>query len=148
MTQTLENAASEVVNILKNVNGIQNVPLNPPAVKGYATFGLVYPESGNFVATPTGTRRGLHNIGIYVLTTDIDPARATARLKPLVDSVPAPLIAEVSYDSGGNVGGRFNGSIETFEEVQYNWLPLTDYGGVPVLGIHFIMTNVKLMVNL
>jgi hypothetical protein len=148
MTQALDPCITEVVNILRNVDGIKNVPLNPPALVNYDTFAIVYPSSGNFVATPTGTRRGLHNIAIDVLTKDLDIARSIARLRPLIDSVPLLLIAQVSFDSNGNVGQQFNNTIETFEEVTYNWIPLTDYGGVPVVGLHFAMTNAKVMVNL
>lgn len=148
MAQSLDTCITAVVGILRNVSGIDNVPLNPPSVMSYATFGLVYPSSGNFVATPTGTRRGLHTIAIDVLTKDTDIARAIARLRPLIDSVPAPLIAEVSYASNGAVGGQFSNTIETFEEVTYTWIPLTDYAGIPVVGLHFAMTNAKVMVNL
>lgn len=148
MAQSLDACITAVVEILRNVSGIDNVPLNPPSVVSYATFGLVYPSSGNFVATPTGTRRGLHNISIDVLTKDTDIARSIARLRPLIDSVPIPLIAQVSYDSNGTVGAQFNSTIETFEEVTYAWIPLTDYAGVPVVGLHFVMTNAKVMVNL
>ena len=148
MTQGLDNVITEIVGILRNVSGIDSVPLNPPSVVSYATFGLVYPSSGNIVATPTGSRRSLHNIAIDVLTKDIDIARSIATLRPLIDLVPIPLIAQVSYDSAGNVGAQFNHTIETFEEITYNWIPLTDYAGIPVLGLHFMMTNAKVLVNL
>ena|SRR5258706_10132232 len=148
MTQALDNVITQIVTILREVNGIDSVPLNPPNIVSYPTFGLVYPSSGNIVATPTGTRRSLHNIAIDVLTKELDIARSIGRLRPLIDSVPIPLIAQVSYDSGGNPGGQFNNTIETFEEITYNWIPLTDYGGVPVVGLHFMMTNAKIMVNL
>jgi hypothetical protein len=148
MAQSLDTCITAIVGILRNVSGIDNVPLNPPSVMSYSTFGLVYPSSGNLVATPTGTRRGLHNIAIDVLTKDTDIARAIGRLRPLIDSVPSPLIAEVSYASNGTPGGQFSNTIETFEEVTYAWIPLTDYAGIPVVGLHFVMTNAKVMVNL
>jgi hypothetical protein len=143
MPEALETCISEIVSVIRGVSGIQNVPLNPPSVMSYATFGLVYPSSGTFGIGPIGTNRGLHSIAIDILTKDVDIARSMAKLKPLVDPVANALIAEVSVG-----GDQFNNSISTFGSLSYNWIPLTDYGGVPVLGWHFLMNDVKILVNL
>ena len=58
MTEPVDNACNEIVAILRNVSGIQNVPINPPSVMSYSTFGLVYPFTGIFEAAPTGTKEG------------------------------------------------------------------------------------------
>jgi hypothetical protein len=143
MPGALETCISEVVAVVRGVSGIQNVPLNPPSVMSYSTFGLVYPSSGTFGIGPIGTRRGLHSVAIDILTKDVDIARSMATLKPMVDSLANALIAEVSIG-----GDQFNNSIETFGSLTYNWIPLTDYGGVPVVGWHFLMNDVKILVNL
>ena len=140
-----------IVPVLRTVSPFTHsnqVPLNPPNTVGYSTFAIVYPFSGNIDIGPTGTRKSLHNIAVDVLTKDLDLARATAGIKPLVDSVPLALIREVSYDSDGDPGGRFLGTIETFGRISYSWIPQTDYNGVPVVGYHFVMENVKILVNL
>src|SRR5512146_1775403 len=85
MTEALESVCSEVVNVLRTVDGIDQVPLNPTSVQSYTTFGLVYPNSGTTEATPTGTRRSMHVIAIDLLSKNIDIARAMATLKPFVD---------------------------------------------------------------
>ncbi len=151
MTQALENAISEVVNVLRTVSPFDQpnqVPVNPPSMMSYTTFAITYPYTGRIDIGPTGTRRALHNIAIDVLTKDTDLARSMERLKPLVDTVPDALIREVSFDSDGDPGGLFNQSISTFGAFTYNWIPLTDYGGVPVIGYHLMMEDVKILVNL
>lgn len=150
MSQPAESAISEIVNVLRTVDGIKNVPLNPPTVMSYDTFGLVYPSTGRFTTgAPSGTKRGLHNIAIDVLTTNIDMARTFARMKPFIDTVSMALAREISYDSNGNPGDQFNNTIETFDDLDYSWVPVgTDYGGVQVTGLHFIMTDVKILVPL
>src|SRR5690349_18989596 len=120
--QALEFVCSEVVNVLRTVDGIDQVPLNPTSVQSCTTFGLVYPNSGTTEATPTGTRRSMHVIAIDLLTKNIDIARAMAQLKPFVDTVSLACLQQVSYDSDGNPGSQFNGSMETFGSISYSWL--------------------------
>lgn len=148
--QAVEKAVREVVNVLRTVSPFtqpNQVPINPTSVQSYSTFAITYPFSGSFDASPVGTRKGLHNIAIDALTKEIDIARATATMKPLIDTIPTALIQEVSYDSDGNPGDCFNASINTFARVSYSWLQ-SDYGGVPVIGYHFLMEDVKIITNL
>src|SRR5574339_958952 len=126
MTQALENACEKIVGVLRNVSGIQNVPLNPPSVMSYSTFGLVYPYTGAINVGPIGSRKALHNISIDILSKDVDIARTIKALKQLIDTVSDALLSEVS-----DGGSQFTGSIETFARLTYSWIPLTDYGGVP-----------------
>lgn len=148
MTEPFEGAINRIIVALRTVSGIENIPLNPPSVMSYATFGLVYPSTGTFDASPTGTKKGLHNLSIDILSKDIDKARVIEKIKPFVDSISIALIRQVSYDSDGNPGQRFNNTISTFESVTYSFIPEADYGGVPVTGYHFQMNNVKLLTSL
>ena len=149
MTEAADNAITEIVNVLRTVNGIKNVPLNPGSVMSYATFGLVYPFNGSYaMGAPTGTKRGLHNIAIDVLTKNTDFARCIAEMKPYIDTVSMAFGRQISYDAAGNPGPQFNGTIETFSTLDYSWVPISDFGGVPVIGLHFVMNQVKILVNL
>ena len=148
MTEALEKCCSEIVTVLRNTGSFGQVPLNPPTTISYSEFALVYPFSGSSKITDTGTRMFLHNIAIDVLTKDTDLARAIAKVKPFIDIVSRACEIEVSYDSDGNPGSQFNQSINTFDEFTYNQIPLTDYGGVLVLGYHCMMNNVKIRTNL
>jgi len=141
MAEAAESAISEIINVLRTVSGIENVPLNPPSVMSYATFGLVYPFSGSY-------KRGMHNIAIDILTKEIDIARSIERMKPLIDTVSMAFGREISYDSDGSPGDQFNNTIETFSTLDYSWIPQTDYAGIQVIGLHFVMNNTKILVNL
>lgn len=149
MTEPTEGVIAEIINALREVEGIDNVPLNPGSVMSYPTFGLVYPGNGTFVAgAPTGTKRGLHNISVDVLTKNIDFARCIREMKPYIDTVSMRFTREVSYDSDGTPGGQFNKTMETFSDITYAWVPMSDYGGVAVIGLHFSLNNVKILTNL
>jgi hypothetical protein len=149
MAVDIDEAITQIVTVLRTVSGIENVPLNPPSLMSYSTFGLVYPFSGTYtMGAPTGVKEGLHNIAIDILTTDTDFAKALARLRPLIGSVSLRLGREISYDSNGNPGQQFSNSIDTFSELTYSWMPVTDFGGVPVVGLHFVMNDTKIQVDL
>lgn len=148
MTQPIESAINQICIVLRTVTGMENVPLNPPSVMSYSTFGLVYPSTGTIDASPTGSKKSLHNLAIDILTKDMDKAKTIERIKPFVDSVPVALIRQVSYDTNSNPGQRFGNTIQTFESVTYSFIPEADYGGVPVCGYHFSMNNTKILVNL
>jgi len=144
-----EGVISNLVTVLRTVQGIDNVPLNPLSVMSYTTFGLVYPFTGNFnFGSPAGTKRGLHNIAIDILTKDIDIARTFSKMKPFIDTVALKLGRQVSYDSDGNPGQRFNNTIDAFDGLDYSWIPSSDYGGVLVTGLHFVMSGVKILTSL
>jgi hypothetical protein len=83
-----------------------------------------------------------------VLTRETDIARNISKLKPLIDTVALKLGRQVSYDSDGNPGQRFNNSIDAISGLDYSWIPLSDYGGIPVTGIHFVMNDVKILTSL
>lgn len=142
MAEAIETAVEEIVNVLRTVSGLRNVPINPPETMSYEVFAVVYPFSGTFDIGPIGTRKGLHQISVDILTKRIDIAKSIAILKPLLDTVSYALISQVS--TGGSI---FNNSIDTYSSLTYNWLS-TDYAGVPVVGYHMTMIDVKIMVNL
>lgn len=147
MTQPLENACNEIVAVLRNTGAFGQVPLNPPSMMSYSEFALVYPYSGNLEITDTGTRRALHNVAIDILSKNTDLARAMTIIRPFVDIVSHALEVEVSYDSDSNPGGLFNQSINTFARFTYSFLQ-SDFGGVPVIGYHCFMEDVKIRTNL
>lgn len=148
MTEPLDNACNKIVDVLRTVSGVGQIPYNPTSVQSYSLFGLVYPSDGNFLVNPLGTKKGLHNIAIDFLTKEIDPARAMANIKPYIDLVAVKLIRQVSYDSDDNPGGQFSGSIQTFASLSYNYLANVEYGGIPVTGYHFSMNEVKILSEL
>ena len=151
MTQPIDNCINKIVEVLLTVSPFTNskqVPVNPPSMMSYSTFAITHPISGSIDIGPTATRKTIFNIAIDVLSKDIDLARTLQALKPLLDTIPNALIREVSYDSDGNPGDMFSNSVSTFNRVSFSEIPLTDYGGVPVIGYRFTMEDVKILVNL
>lgn len=147
MTEALESAVNQIVTVLSGVSGLKEVPVNPPEGISLDTYAVVYPQSGVVNVGPTGSRKTLHVIAVDVLTRRTDLARDFAIVKPLIDTVSDALLRQVSYDSDGNAGGLFNNTIQTFSSLSYSWIT-SDYGGVPVVGYHFLMNDVKILVNL
>lgn len=142
MSEALESAVEQIVTVLRSVSGLKNVPINPPEGMSYDTFAVVYPLSGTINIGPVGSRKALHVIAVDVLTRRTDLARNIATVKPFIDTVSDALISEVS------VGGTlFGNTINTFGSLSYSWLT-SDYGGVAVAGYHFMMNDVKILVNL
>src|SRR5678815_191969 len=141
-TQALDNAINEIVTVLRAVDGLQSVPFNPTEQMSYSTFGIVYPFSGTFNIGPIGTRKGLHSIAVDILTKRTDIAKNFQTLRPLIDLVSYAILYQMS--DGSRI---FNQSIDTFNELTYQWTS-SDYGGVPIVGYHFLMTDVKILVNI
>lgn len=142
MAEALETAVEEIVSVLRTANIVRNVPINPPENMNYETFILVYPFSGNIDIAPIGARKALHSIAVDVLVKRTDIAKNFATLKTLIDPVSNTLLAQVS--TGGTI---FNNSISTFASLTYSWTS-SDYAGIPVVGYHFLMIDVKILVNL
>lgn len=142
MTEALESAVTAIVGVLANVTGLRQVPINPPETMNAETFAIVYPQSGQIDIGPIGSRKALHVIAVDVLTKRTDLARNIATVKPFIDTVSNALIGEVS------VGGTlFSNTINTFGSLSYSWVS-SDYAGVAVVGYHFMMNDVKILVNL
>lgn len=147
MTEALDNACTKIAQVLSNVSGLKNVPINPPETMSYDTFAIVYPNDGVYDLAPVGTRKGLHNIAIDVLTKRMDLARDLARLKPLIDLVAHSISLQFSYDGSGNVGQRFGDSLQTASNIVYSIVE-KDYGGVPIIGYHMTMNGSKILTEL
>jgi hypothetical protein len=142
MTEALDNACTKIAQTLANVAGLKSVPINPPETMSYDTFAVVYPSSGVYNIGPVGTRKGLHNIAVDILTRRVDLARDLARLKPLIDLVANAISQEFSYG-----GDRFDNSLQTMEQIPYSYIE-RDYAGVSVIGYHMSIDNAKILTNL
>jgi hypothetical protein len=143
LTQEILNACAAVAAVVDNVSGINKVPSVPMENINEYPFALVYPANGNINIGPVGTRKSLNNIHIDLLTVRRDINLDLTLMIPFIDSVSAALNAEISYD-----GDRFSGTVQTFENILYEFLPFYPYAGPEMIGYRFIMENVKILVNL
>lgn len=136
MTQNIEDVCSAVVVILKTVTALKQVPIDPPDTVNVDTFAVVYAGSGMITNGVVGTKKSLHNIVIDALTKRTDLARDLARVKPLIDLIKTPLLADPTL----------GGTAQTFESISYE-LVNTDYASVPVIGYKFTLNNVKILAD-
>lgn len=136
MTQPIEATCTAVVNILKAITALKQVPVDPPDTVNVDTFAVVYPGSGNITNGVVGTKKSLHNIVVDILTKRTDLARDMARVKALIDPVKTALLADPTLTS----------TAQTFESLSYE-LTNTDYASVPVIGYKFTINNVKILAD-
>jgi hypothetical protein len=133
MTQTFDNALTQVTTVLKTVSGIEKVAINPPETANNDLMIITYAELGVVHNSPVGQRDG--DIAILLLRRRIDLATDFSVLRPFIDTIPTALKAEV--DPGGN---RFNNSIQVFTNTQWKYETL-DYAGVQWACYHYTMRD-------
>ena len=142
MTQAFEDALTQIAIVVSSVNGIHQAPAHPTETFNDFPFAAIYLTTGNLGVGAIGTRKSLYNIAIDVLTRRINLPDDLALLNPFLDTIPEALLAEVS----GN-GNRFESTISTFDEITMQFIPMTKYAEVEMIGYRFIMNNVKILVN-
>jgi hypothetical protein len=143
MAEALDTACLAIAAVVRNVPGIRQTHGYPPDSVNAFPVVVVYPGSGTYNAGPVGTRMGLHDITIDLL---IPAQQATldrdfVTLVPLVDTIPAALLAEVSGDNAG----RFGNTIDTFGRIEYTFLPSVQYAADPLRGYRFVIRQVKIL---
>ncbi len=137
MTEPLQNLCIEIETVLDGIASIRKVKASNTAAGWPVAF--AFPASGTFDAGPIGTRKGLHDISIWVLTPKGDITRDNDILRPLVDEVPAAMLAQMTEN-----GARFNGALSTFGGVRYQALSV-QYAGVDCRGYEFVLQQCKIL---
>lgn len=143
MTQPIEGAITAIAAVVSTVTGVVGAPTYPPDNITYSPFALTYVANAHLDAGPIGTRRDFLSISIDLLVPMRKLDQDMEVLEPLIDPMLTALIGEVS-----GTGGRFSGSISTFESVELSFIPNVDYAGIPMRGYRFMMNKVKILVNL
>lgn len=140
---TLTTAITAIAASVASVSGIARAPSNPMENINEYPFALIYLLEGVVNDGPIATRKSLTSIAIDLLTVRRDVNLDMAILTPFLDTVPTALLTEMSYN-----GDRFSNTIETFEQIRIEFMPLYPYAGVDMIGYRFIMENVKILINL
>jgi hypothetical protein len=142
MTDKINLACVQIAAVVRSVSNIRQVHDYAPDNPNAYPMAIVYPGSGKFDNYAIGTQRSLSDITIDVL----EPMqmqslpRFMAAFTPLVDSVPAALLAEMAAN-----GSRFGATLETFDRIDYSFLPRIDYAADPMRGYRFVMRGVKIL---
>lgn len=142
MANEFVRAKTQIARVVSDVTGIRQALVNPGETQNEYPFAAIYLASGNLGAGAQGTRKSLYNVVVDVLTRRINLPDDLALLDPFVDSLPAALLAEVSGD-----GERFEQTISTFDEITMQFIPMTKYAEVEMIGYRFILNDVKILAN-
>lgn len=139
---TVAAACLAIATVVRANTGIRQVHDYAPDNPNAYPMAVVYPALGNFGNYAIGNQRGLHDITVDVLDAmqTRDLSRFMEEFTGYVDSIPAALLAEMSGS-----GTRFNGTMETFDRVDYSFIPRVDYAAVPMRGYRFILRGVKIL---
>lgn len=143
MTQDFTTAVTEVAEVVAAVSGITAAPANPAENLGRGVFALTYLMTATTEISETGTKMHLSTVAVDVLTPRTDLDRDLARLLPIVDLIDTALLTEIT-----TVSAFFDGSIDTYETLRWEFLPSYPYSGVECIGYRVMLEGVKQKINL
>ena len=143
MTQDFTTLVTEVAEVVAGVSGIGAAPAAPQENINERVFALTYLMSSVTEISELGTRQHLANIAVDILTPHSNLAQNIAALLPIVDLVDAALITEITTTSA-----FFDGSIDTYENLRWEFLPFYPYSGTDCIGYRATLENVKQKINL
>lgn len=143
MTQDFTTAVSEVAEVIASVSGINAAPATPEENVNERVFAFTYLMTSTTGISETGTMMHLATIAVDILTPHTDLADNIAALLPIVDLVDTALITEIT-----TVSRFFDGSIDTYENLRWEFLPAYPYSGIECVGYRAILENVKQKINL
>lgn len=143
MTQNFTTLITEVAEVVAGVSGITAAPANPSENLGRGVFALTYLMTASTEISETGTKMHLSTVAVDILTPRTDLDRDMARLLPIVDLVDAALITEIT-----TVSAFFDGAIDTYEYLRWEFLPVYPYSGIECVCYRAMLENVKQKINL
>jgi hypothetical protein len=143
VTQDFTTAVTEVAEVVAAVSGINAAPATPQENINERIFAMTYLMTSVTEISETGTKQHLANIAVDILTPRTNLAQNIAALLPVVDLVDAALITEIT-----TVSAFFDGSIDTYENLRWEFLPFYPYSGKECIGYRATLENVKQKINL
>jgi hypothetical protein len=143
MTQTIAGAVTAVAAVIGGISGIEAAPATPPENTGLTLFAVTYLSSSEVNIGPIGTRKHLASISVDLVKVRRDLSLDIATLLPYTDSIPQAMLQEFT-----DAGDRFSNTMETFEKLTIEFMPIYEYQKVQMIGYRFTMENVKLLINL
>ena len=145
MTQSIENAITEIANVVAATTGINAPQATPRENANEFPFAMVYLMEGEGNAESEGWTTELHSIAIDLLVPrewGIEIVFET--LHPILDDLKVALWSEVAKTGGD----AFNSSIDTFSVMRFQFLPEYIYNNTEMIGYRTIMEQVKLLTTL
>jgi len=143
MTQDFTTAAAEIAEVVAAVAGIGAAPATPQDNINERIFALTYLMSATTEISETGTMMHLGTFAIDILTPHTNTGENIAALLPIVDLVDTALLTEIT-----TISRFFDSSIDTFETLRWEFLPVYIYSNVDCIGYRAMLENVKQKINL
>lgn len=143
MPQNFATLTAEVAEVVAAVAGITSAPASPDENLGRGIFALTYLMTSTTEISETGTMMHLATVAVDILTPRTDLDRDIDRLLPIVDLVDTAFITEIVTP-----GAFFDGSIDTFENLRWEFLPVYPYSGIECIGYRAMLENMKQKINL
>ena len=143
MTQDFTTAATEIAEVVASVSGIGAAPATPQENINERIFALTYLMGSTTEISETGTMMHLATYVVDILTPHTRLTDNIAALLPIVDLVDTALITEIT-----TVNRFFDGSIDTYENLRWEFLPFYPYSGTDCVGYRAMLENVKQKINL
>jgi len=143
MTQDFTTAAAEIAEVVRAVSGIGYAPATPEENINERIFALTYLMTASTEISETGTMMHLGTFAVDILTPRTNIGQNITTLLPIVDLVDAALLTEIT-----TVSRFFDGSIDTFENLRWEFIPNYIYSSVECIGYRAILENVKQKINL
>lgn len=143
MTQNFATLVTEVAEVIAGVAGINAAPATPEENINERVFALTYLMTSVTEISEMGTRQHLSSVHVDILTPLDNVGRNIAALLPIVDLVDAALITEIT-----TVSAFFDGSIDTYANLRWEFLPIYPYSGKNCIGYRAILEDVKQKINL
>ena len=143
MTQDFTTAAAEIAEVVAGIAGIGAAPANPQDNVNERVFAFTYLMTSVTEISETGTMQNLATFAVDLLTPHTNTGQNIAALLPIVDLVNLALITEIT-----TVSRFFDGSIDTYENLRWEFLPNYSYSGKQCIGYRAMLENVKQKINL
>lgn len=143
MTQDFTTAAAEIAEVVAAVSGIGAAPATPQDNINERVFALTYLMTAETAISETGTMQHLGTFAIDILTPHTNTGQNIAALLPIVDLVDVALMTEIT-----TIARFFDGSIDTFENLRWEFIPAYVYSGVDCICYRAMLENVKQKINL
>lgn len=143
MTQNFTTAVAEVAEVIAAVAGVKAAPANPAENINEPVFALTYLMTSTTEISETGTMMHLATIASDILTPRTILSENIAALLPIVDLIDTALITEIT-----TISAFFDGSIDTFGTLRWEFVPFYPYSGVEMVCYRVMLENVKQKINL
>jgi hypothetical protein len=135
----LRDAIAQIQQVIGQLEGIRQAPIDPPEQMAVFPFAVCYPTSGVWKPAPLPGKTGLHNVVVEIhVARENNLGNAIETALKYSELVPNVLFKGIQ-------NGTFT-EFQTFGEITYIFGPL-GWNGVPTIGWRFTLNQLKQQSN-